>query len=348
MDITNELLAAYAAGNVSESERQAVRQYLTEHPDQLDSITILMDEDFDIQLDNRERLLSRSYAEELDSLLDEIDIEEPNVSDQSVSVLPLLSKAAQNVVDNLCAIRCEGYAMRTLGIEVSDEELEKEAEEKGWLKSDGTPLHCIGMLSEKRGVYVSRRFDCTLDDIVHALTSEEIVIAVIDNTELSQSPEEAYKIDLEKGKIPNHAVTIQTVDLRNNIISVFEPAVSVSSQVYPLDQFQNSWDDSSNYLVIFSNQSNYNPHPLNLNEVTIEPELMELREAIAENAHEVWAKARKDQGWSYGPERDDARKLHPDLLPYNLLPESEKEYDRQVAINTIKLVKKLGWDLKKR
>jgi hypothetical protein len=36
------------------------------------------------------------------------------------------------------------------------------------------------------------------------------------------------------------------------------------------------------------------------------------------------------------------------MIPYNLLPESEKEYDRQMAINTIKLVKKLGWELKKR
>ena len=43
----------------------------------------------------------------------------------------------------------------------------------------------------------------------------------------------------------------------------------------------------------------------------------------------------------------EIKKLHPDMIPYNLLPESEKVYDRQMAINTIKLVKKLGWDLVK-
>ena len=54
------------------------------------------------------------------------------------------------------------------------------------------------------------------------------------------------------------------------------------------------------------------------------------------------------EGWTYGPDRDDAHKKHPDLLPYSSLPDSEKEYDRQMAFDTIKLVKKLGFDLVKK
>ena len=348
MEITSELLAAYAEGNVSESERNAVRQYLTEHPDQLESVMIMMDEDFDIQLEDKKSCgTTSSFDEELDALLDEIDSEEPEASAQSISILPLMSKAAQNVVDNLCAVRCEGYALRALGIDVSDEELEKEADENRWLKPEGTPLHCIGLLSEKRGLYVSRRYGCSINEIIRAVKKEEIVIAAIDNTELSQSPEEAKRSDLLNGKAPNHAVVIQSVDTNKEEINILEPSISTSPKTYPIDVFQNAWDDSANYIVILSNQSNYEPHPLDLDDVKIEPELMELREAIAENAHEVWAKTRKDQGWAYGSERDDAKKLHPDMIPYNLLPESEKEYDRQMAINTIKLVKKLGWDLVK-
>lgn len=348
MDITNELLAAYAAGNVSESERQAVRQYLTVHPEELESVMIMMDDDFDIQLEDKDRASSPSFDEELDALLDEIEAEEPDVNTSSISILPLMSKAAQNVVDNLCAVRCEGYALRALGIDVSDEDLEKEADENRWLKPEGTPLHCIGLLSEKRGLYVSRRYSCSINEIIRAVKKEEIVIAAIDNTELSQSLEEANRNDLLNGKTPNHAVVIQSVDTNKEEINILEPSISTSPKTYPIDVFQNAWDDSSNYIVILSNQSNYEPHPLDLDDVKIEPELMELREAIAENAHEVWAKTRKDQGWSYGTERDDTKKLHPDMIPYNLLPESEKEYDRQMAINTIKLVKKLGWELKKR
>lgn len=348
MEITSELLAAYAEGNVSESERNAVRQYLTEHPDQLESVMIMMDEDFDIQLEDKKSSgITSSFDEELDALLDEIDSEEPDESAQAISILPLMSKAAQNVVDNLCAVKCEGYALRTLGIDVSDEELEKEAEENRWLKPEGTPLHCIGLLSEKRGLYVSRRYGCSIDIIIRAVKKGEIVIAAIDNTELSQSLEEVKKNDLLNGKNPNHAVIIQSVDLEAKTITMLDSDNTTLSKTCPIDIFQNAWDDSTNYIVILSNQSNYEPHPLDLDYVEIEPELLELREAIAENAHEVWAKTRKEQGWSYGKERDDVKKLHPDMLPYNLLPESEKEYDRQMAINTIKLVKKLGWDLVK-
>ena len=347
MEITNELLAAYAKGNVSESERESVRQYLIDNPKELESVMIMMDEDYDIQLDGHVAS-SRTFDEELDKLLDEIDSEDIETNAPTVSILPIMSRAAQNTVDNLCAVRCEGYALRALGIDVSDQELEKVAEENGWLKTEGTPLHCIGLLSERYGIYAARRYKCSIDDIIQAIAKEEIVIATVDNTELNQTLEEASRNDIIYGESPNHSVVVQSVDLDNNTITVLEPGISDLPQTYLLDIFQNAWDDSANYLVILSNQNKYDPHPLNLDDVQIEPELMELREAIAENAHEVWAKTRKDQGWAYGAERDDAKKLHPDMLPYNLLPESEKEYDRQMAINTIKLVKKLGWELKKR
>ena len=52
MDITNELLAAYAEGNVSESERNTVRQYLTDNPDELETLMIMMDEDYEIEIDD--------------------------------------------------------------------------------------------------------------------------------------------------------------------------------------------------------------------------------------------------------------------------------------------------------
>ena len=74
----------------------------------------------------------------------------------------------------------------------------------------------------------------------------------------------------------------------------------------------------------------------------------ELREAIAEHAHDAWATARRKEGWTYGPVRDDRRKQHPDLVPYASLPEGEKEYDRLMATNTIKLLKKLGFEVVKR
>ena len=91
----------------------------------------------------------------------------------------------------------------------------------------------------------------------------------------------------------------------------------------------------------------YMPKPIDTTDIELPDELKMLVEQMSENVHEVWAKTRKDEGWSYGPVRDDLLKKNPDMLPYNLLPENEKEYDRLMAMNTIKLVKKLGWDLVK-
>lgn len=342
MDITNELLAAYAAGNVSDSERNAVRQYLADHPDELESVMIMMDEDFDIQLEDHDKESSRSFEEELDALLDEIEAEEPDVNTPSISVLPLMSKAAQNVADNLCAIRCEGYAMRSMGIDVSDEELETEAESQGLLKSDGTALYSIGQLSAKRGLFVSRKYDCTINDVTKALKHGDVIIAVIDNTELKLKPQDAERLDMQYGKLPNHAVIIQSVDVSNNSISLLNPGDSTEIQEFPLDVFFEAWNDSSNYLII-SNRCHYKPHPINLSDVKLEKEIVELREVIAENAHEVWAKARRDEGWTYGPERDDFEKTDPNLLPFDLLPEKEKERFRQISMESIKFLKKLGW-----
>ena len=92
----------------------------------------------------------------------------------------------------------------------------------------------------------------------------------------------------------------------------------------------------------------YSPAPLDLSDVSLPESLTELTESIAENTHEVWAAGRIREGWTYGPERDDKLKKHPDLIPYSELPDGEKQYDRETAMNTIKLVMKLGYDLVKR
>ena len=101
-------------------------------------------------------------------------------------------------------------------------------------------------------------------------------------------------------------------------------------------------------IQILQSVDEYVPHPINVDDIPLDGDLEELQEAIAENAHDVWAKARIGEGWTYGSERNDAEKKHPDLIPYTALPDSEKEYDRIMAFNTIKLVKKLGYEIVKR
>lgn len=91
----------------------------------------------------------------------------------------------------------------------------------------------------------------------------------------------------------------------------------------------------------------YTPKPVDTSNVELPNSLLELTEKIAENVHEVWSQNRIKDGWKYGEVRNDARKETPCLIPYNKLPESEKEYDRNTALETLKLIIKLGYEIKK-
>ena len=92
----------------------------------------------------------------------------------------------------------------------------------------------------------------------------------------------------------------------------------------------------------------YTPKPMDTSDVQLPESLKELTEKMALNVHEVWADSRIAQGWTYGEKRDDALKTHPCLVPYDELPEMEKDYDRHTAIETLKLIVKSGYDIHKK
>ena len=91
----------------------------------------------------------------------------------------------------------------------------------------------------------------------------------------------------------------------------------------------------------------YKPQPLDTADVVLGEDLETLIEKMAKNVHEVWAQTRMNQGWVYGEERNDALKHHPCLVAYEELPESEREYDRNTALETLKLICKLGFKITK-
>ena len=92
----------------------------------------------------------------------------------------------------------------------------------------------------------------------------------------------------------------------------------------------------------------YKPQVIDTEDIELGDELDRLIEEMAKNVHENWAELRLAQGWKYGTERNDEAKLHPCLVSYEDLPESEKEYDRNTAIKTLKFIKKLGFEIVKR
>ena len=305
--ISDELLAAYLDGNTSKEETEQILQAMKSDESLRETLDIALQVD------------ETGYAQ----------LEE----------LPMLQKAALGG-ENICAVLCEIFILHRRGLPYDEEWLLNTARRRDWLKPEGTPLYCLGNLLSYSGLFVSRKYDATLDDIRHALQKDNDVVVGVDREKL-------YAEDIDLEDLTNHAVVVTHVD--EDSVTIFDPYEEPYNSKIPLQDFLNAWKESRNYMIqILQSVDEYVPHPINVDDIPLDGDLEELQEAIAENAHDVWAEARIKDGWSYGKERDDTNKKHPDLVPYTALPDSEKEYDRIMAFNTIKLVKKLGFDIVKR
>lgn len=76
--------------------------------------------------------------------------------------------------------------------------------------------------------------------------------------------------------------------------------------------------------------------------------MKELMEEMARHVHEEWMRRRLSEGWRLGAVRDDSLKEHPCLVPYNELPESEKEYDRATALETLRFIESQGYEIRRK
>ena len=320
-NISAEVLAAYLDGNATMQEGSEI----------LDALCV------DAEL--RELMhISQSVDRELSLFATDIDY------------IPMTAMAASCDEGCYCSLECEKYILRRLNVEFDEQQLYVNAIQNGWQKESGTALHNVGRHLESKGLVVTRQYKATMADIATALTSGDNVIVAVDGGELLGDRMAEIKEDILVGQIPDHTVVVLSYDTEKNIVTIYDPNSSSAEDVYSVEQFKDAWNDSKNYLVVVSSKAieEYIPCPLDLSDVELTSDLIELREAIAENAHEVWAANRYADGWRYGEQRDDIKKLHPDMIPYSKLSEGEKDYDREMAMKTIKLLKKLGYDLIKR
>ena len=89
----------------------------------------------------------------------------------------------------------------------------------------------------------------------------------------------------------------------------------------------------------------YTPNPIDTTNISLSGDITALSEVLAKNTHEVWASGRLAEGWIYGDVRDDKKKRHPCLVPYEELPESEKNYDRATSLESLKVILSLGYTI---
>ena len=269
---------------------------------------------------------------------------------QDSDLLPMTAMAATCDEENYCSLECEKYVLRRLNIEFDEQQLLENAIHNGWQRQDGTALHNVGRHLEANGLVVTRRYKSSIRDIAQALYEGDNVIVAVDGGELIGNGVEELLEDILISQIPDHVVVVLSLDTENKTITIFDPNSSNQEDTYALEQFEDAWNDSKNYMLTITSNTmkTYIPQPIDLTDVELAEELYELREAIAENAHDVWAAERQAQGWTYGPQRDDQKKETPCMVAYSQLPDSEKKFDREMAMNTLKLLSKLGYDILKR
>ena len=119
---------------------------------------------------------------------------------------------------------------------------------------------------------------------------------------------------------------------------------------FSIDDFFDAWERAGGDCTTAFKQDarTYSPKLIDLKHVKLPDDYAQLQEAIAENAHDTWALERQSEGWTYGIRRNDAALETPDMVPYGQLPESEKQYDRLMAADTLKLLIALGYKIEKK
>lgn len=261
--------------------------------------------------------------------------------------------------EGLCDLKCEAYILRQEGVTVEESLLAEESRNNYWLRDGGTPLHKMGKLLERKGFLVNRFSGASIDKLQEDLKSYKVIVVVNGDT-LSGVVPNIFDEDFNLDNNPNHAIVVLAIDRQNGKVTVFNPSLDEDSAEYPLEAFEKAWEESKNYEITVRRKlfpEEYNPQPVDVSGVSLDEELTELIELIAENAHDVWGLLKKAEYQKFQEKDPDYRIYAPKVdgkeqeghnhyyVPYSMLSEKDKDVDRITAMNTIRFVKRLGFRL---
>nr|XP_045007932.1 ryanodine receptor 2 isoform X5 [Jaculus jaculus] len=91
--------------------------------------------------------------------------------------------------------------------------------------------------------------------------------------------------------------------------------------------------------------SGYKPAPMDLSFIKLTPSQEAMVDKLAENAHNVWARDRIRQGWTYGIQQDVKNRRNPRLVPYTLLDDRTKKSNKDSLREAVRTLLGYGYNL---
>nr|XP_049707638.1 ryanodine receptor isoform X50 [Helicoverpa armigera] len=125
--------------------------------------------------------------------------------------------------------------------------------------------------------------------------------------------------------------TLKTILALGYYISLDKPPARIRNVRLPNEPFMQS--------------NGYKPAPLDLSAVTLTPKMDELVDQLAENTHNLWARERIQQGWTYGLNEDSDMHRSPHLVPYPKVDDAIKKANRDTASETVRTLLVYGYML---
>lgn len=212
--ITDEMLAAYLAGNATAHETALILRAVETDSTIRETLRIML------ELENEE----------------------------DVDVLPMMAMAAKNEVDNLCAVRCIGYALRHFGIDVTDEQILEEAESAGSLSEYGMPFGMLGEFVRPHGLNVKYISRASIDLLRRQQEQGAVIIAMVDGGELTGNIEQEKREDLTIGQRPDHVVVVESIS--EDSVTIRDSYTPQQLDTYSLSVFLDAWEDSRRNMFV--------------------------------------------------------------------------------------------------
>lgn len=166
----------------------------------------------------------------------------------------LFYEDVQQQYADTCAIKSQQLILESNGFDISESELRDEAIINDWYSPGyGTPMEDVGNLLENHGMEVHRYLNASVEDIVHELSQGHQIIVGVDSGELwNIGPDETFE-DIIHSEQADHVLLVSGITVNpftaEESVLLTDPGTGNVCVEYPINQFEDAWEDSGEFMV---------------------------------------------------------------------------------------------------